>query len=302
MNERINHKTQKIEEEMDSLMKGVEIPKPKYMKYIKQNDLQLKNYSNLKSFIPPMKQLFDISNEEITFDNDFIIKNIEEKNGIYYLNKDKEVYLKVTHLMDPIKVAQEKNDEMKIQNPWNQAYVETLASYIFGKLRSENITPHFNLFYGAFSSIAKTYNFNITDEVESYRMYRWFWNNIEQNKIKINVDGEDKEQVKEIYDEIMVKPEYCLDNKENDCDEIEELKSFGIKESDDLESIESLNSIKTQSTNDSDDSGELNIGDIVYDEVNKVYGKVKSINRQVSPTEVEFDPISEEEAKKTLSK
>jgi len=57
-----------------------------------------------------------------------------------------------------------------------------------------------------------------------------------------------------------------------------------------------------QNSDDSDDSGELNIGDIVYDEVNKVYGKVKSINRQVSPTEVEFDPISEEEAKKTLSK
>lgn len=246
---------------MEGILKGIEIPKPKYIKYTIPNELtKLKNYSNLKTFIPPMKQLFDISGStDITFENDFIIKNIEEKNGSYFLNKHKEVYLKVTHLMDPIKVAQGENDKMKIQNPWNQAYVETLASYIFGKLRSENITPHFNLFYGAFSSVAKNYNFNITDEVESYRMYRWFWNNIEENKIKINVDGEDKEQVKEIYDEIMVKPDYCLDNKESDSDEIEELKSFEIKEStkmDELESIQSLDSIKTESTKESNDTSE----------------------------------------------
>ena len=256
------------------LMKGIELPKPKYMKYTIPNELKnLKNYTNLKTFIPPMKQLFDISGYiDITFDNDFIIKNIEEKNGSYFLNKNKEVYLKVTHLMDPIKVAQEKNDEMKIQNPWNQAYVETLASYIFGKLRSENITPHFNLFYGAFSSIAKTYNYNITDEVESYRMYRWFWNNIEQNKIKINVDSENKEEANEIYDEIMIKPEYCLDNKESDSDEIEELKSYNIQQSSKLESLDSV-SINTESTKDSNSE---NSEDDVDDDEYKVYAQFEN--------------------------
>jgi len=250
MNERINHNLEKMEIQY-GLLKGIEIPKPIYMNYIIPNELtKLKNYSNLKTFIPPMKQLFNDISGNITFENNFIIKHIEEKNGNYYLNKDKEVYLKVTHLMDPIKVAQGHNDEMRIHNPWNQAYVETLASYFFGKLRKENITPHFNIFYGAFSSFAKCYNFNITDEVESYRMYRWFWNNIENNKIKINIEGNNDDCAKEIYDEIMIKPEYCLDNKDNNSDIIEELDNLDLK--DDLESIDSA-SIKTASTKESSD-------------------------------------------------
>ena len=88
MNERINHNLEKMEIQY-GLLKGIEIPKPKYMKYTIPNELQLKNYNNLKTFIPPMKQLFDISGyTDITFENDFIIKNIEEKNGSYFLNKN----------------------------------------------------------------------------------------------------------------------------------------------------------------------------------------------------------------------
>ena len=75
---------------------------------------------------------------------------------------------------------------------------------------------HFNLFYGAFTSIAKTYNYNVSDEIESYRMYRWFWDSVESNSLKINIEGEDPEHAKEMYDEIMVKPEYCLDTKDDD--------------------------------------------------------------------------------------
>ena len=47
--------------------------------------------------------------------NDYVIKSIKEKDGDYFLNKENnEAYLKVTHLMDPIKVAQGQNDEQRI--------------------------------------------------------------------------------------------------------------------------------------------------------------------------------------------
>jgi len=257
MNERSNHNLEKMEIQY-GLFKGIELPKLKYMNYTIPNELtKLKNYYNLNTYIPLMKQLFGDISGDITFENNYIIQKIIEKNGSYYLNNDtKEVYLKVTHLMDPIKVAKGENDDMRKQNPWNQAYVETLASYIFGKLRKEEITPHFNLFYGAFTAFAKCYNFNITDDVESYRMYRWFWNNIENKKIKINIDGEDADYAKEIYDEIMVKPEYCLDNDETKDDSIEELGNLIISDSKDgLESLESA-SIKTDSTKKSSEYDE----------------------------------------------
>ena len=59
--------------------------------------------------------------------------------------------MKVTHLVDPIRYLQEKYNidefEKKINDPCNQAYVETLASYILGRLRKEDVSPHFNLLW-----------------------------------------------------------------------------------------------------------------------------------------------------------
>jgi hypothetical protein len=38
----------------------------------------------------------------------------------------------------------------KIQDPWNQAYVEVMATYALSKLRIQGISPHFNYYYGSF--------------------------------------------------------------------------------------------------------------------------------------------------------
>ena len=243
-----------------SLLRGIQLPSPKCMKIELDDSLKkLKHYKNLETYIPPFKTLFNSSEKNITFDNSYIIKNIVIENDesikgnckINVLEKSEEktidAYLKVTHLVDPIRILQ--NDEKvdivsKIGNPMNQAYVESVASYALGKLRKENISPHFNIFYGAFTSIAETYNFNISDEIQSYRMYKWFWNNVENNTVSIFVDSDDKEGAKEIYDEIMIKPEYCLDRK--DTNEVEELEGLEISESYEVKSLDSA-SIKTES-------------------------------------------------------
>jgi hypothetical protein len=254
---------------VQELLRGVNLPSPKAMKI--EIDKNLENqtyYKNLHTYIPPFKTLFNSEDENITFENSFSIKEITIENTetikgnckIRVLEDSKEktidAYLKVTHLLDPIRVLQKDatlNILSKISNPMNQAYVETVASYALGKLRKENVCPHFNLFYGAFTSIAQTYNFNITDEVESYRMYKWFWNNIENDNVSIFVDGEDKQAVQEIYDEIMIKPEYCLDRKDNT--EIEELDGLEINDSYSIKSVDSA-SIKTESLTTVNESSE----------------------------------------------
>ena len=276
-----------VDKTVCELFRGVKLPEPKSMKIDIDNKLNnLKYYTNLKTYIPPFKTLFNSEEQNITFENSYVIKNITiendetikgnckisvSENGV---DKNIDAYLKVTHLIDPIRVLQ-KDENLdilsKLANPMNQAYVETVASYALGKLCKENISPHFNLFYGAFTSIAQTYNFNISDEVESYRMYKWFWDNVENNNVSIFVDGEDKGSAQEIYDEIMVKPEYCLDRKDNN--EVEELEGLEISESYEIESLDSA-SIKTESVSSEEDSDEDSDDEEDDDEYN-VFIKLK---------------------------
>ena len=252
------------------ILRGVDIPKPTYT----TGDLpvqlkELSYYSNLKTYIPPMKTLFgleDISNQEVWLNNEYKITNVnivneEDRNNckiqVLYKSTAKQIdaYLKVTHLIDPIVYVKKSVDnydytadeemKKKMNDPWNQAYVETIASYCLGKLREENVSPHFNLYYGAFRSVAKKYSYNIADEIESYRMYKWFWNGIEKKIMKIQVDIEDEEERKELYDEIMKKPDYPL---EEDNDEIEVLKCDPI-ETAELHSLDSI-SIETHETSE----------------------------------------------------
>jgi hypothetical protein len=270
------------------LLRGVNLPTPKHMKIDLDNNLkELKYYKNLKTYIPSFKNLFNSEEQNITFENSYIIKNVVIENDetikgnckITVLEDSKEkiieAYLKVTHLIDPICVLQNDdtvNPITKISNPMNQAYVESVASYALGKIRKENISPHFNIFYGAFTSVAETYNFNITDEVESYRMYKWFWNNIETNNVSIFVDGDDKETAKEIYDEVMIKPEYCLDRK--DTNEIEELEGLEINDSYSVISLNSA-SIKSESIQTEEESSDEELSEDEDENEYNVFIKLK---------------------------
>jgi hypothetical protein len=268
-----------------TILRGVTLPTPTFRKVDLSTSLQsMKHYSSLKSTIPPMKQIFNIKNESnILFDNEYTIHNIQftEDNKIkgncvlktMFKNNliDVDSYLKVTHLLDPIHFIKNKYSEEgikeKLENPWNQAYVETMASYALGKLREQDVSPHFNLFYGAYTSVADKYSYNISDEVESYRMYRWFWNGIENEQITIEVEGDDEVIKAELLSEIMVKPEFCIESSNNDDNDlIEELKGVDLESSkNDLESLDSASlttvSAKDDSTNSyaSNDSDDCNV-------------------------------------------
>lgn len=251
---------------LNSILRGVSLPKLKHSEQEISHSLQfLKHYSKIESTIPPMKLLFDISDKpNICFENDCYIEDIRFKldntikgNCSLTLKNGETVesYMKVTHLVDPVHFTQEKYTvekfEKKINDPCNQAYVETFASYLLGKLRKEEISPHFNLFYGGFISIADKYSYNISDEVESYRKYRWFWNSIEKNDIKIEVECDDEVLGAELMSEIMNKPEFCI---ESSNEVVEEL--IPVNEDDESQSIHTLDSVslKTERTDNETES------------------------------------------------
>jgi hypothetical protein len=109
-------------------------------------------------------------------------------------------YCKISHLLDPIRTIQDfyehpekgtRRKSAKLNNPVNQAYVDTLANYLLGQLRQRKISPHFCLFYGGFKGIANKYRYNITEEYDSYRKYKDFWQRRRDGKFKLYVDCDD---------------------------------------------------------------------------------------------------------------
>jgi hypothetical protein len=73
----------------------------------------------------------------------------------------------------------------------NQAYIDTLANYLLGQLRQRNVSPHFCQFYGGWKATADKYRFNITDEFESYRRYKDFWNRKREGKFTLHVEKDE---------------------------------------------------------------------------------------------------------------
>jgi len=116
----------------------------------------------------------------------------------------REAFLKVTHLLDPIRwmkgeysIPKQRGLPWhsktwaaawtKIQDSSNQAYVEVVASYALGRLRDAGISPHFNQFYGAFCATADLYRYNLTEEFSSFRNTRWFWHGQKRGLYRIHV-------------------------------------------------------------------------------------------------------------------
>jgi len=114
--------------------------------------------------------------------------------------KKTKAFCKVSHLLDPVMSIKnyydheekgERRRRYKLNNPMNQAYIDTLANYLLGQLRQRNVSPHFCQFYGGWKATAATYRFNITDEFESYRRYKDFWNRKREGKFTLHVEKDD---------------------------------------------------------------------------------------------------------------
>jgi hypothetical protein len=143
--------------------------------------------------------------------------------------------MKVTHLLDPVKWMQGeytiprraslpahtkswKAAWNKLQDPWNRAYVEALATFALGGLRSSGISPHFNEFYGAYCAISDVYHYNINEDYQSFRNSHWFWKGKEQGMYDLSVINSAIPHMSapdEIIADILTKPD-DIEDEESD--------------------------------------------------------------------------------------
>jgi hypothetical protein len=118
------------------------------------------------------------------------------------------IFIKNCHLIDPLEVL--KGDFCvpdcavlpnyspswirtyeKIQSRDNQAYVDCFANFLLSRLREKDITPHCILFYGAKLGISDSYEYKISDQYESIRNQKWFWNGLHRKNAEIRMDLDD---------------------------------------------------------------------------------------------------------------
>jgi hypothetical protein len=149
-----------------------------------------KGYTDITSLTPILATfLGSLPTKEGALASDTQISQILELGGsgacVLETTKGRiDAYCKVTHLIDPTRTLQNyytnpekgvKRRSKKLATPTNQAYVDGLANYLLGQLRERGISPHFCLSYGSYKAVAGTYRYNITEDYESYRKYRIFW-------------------------------------------------------------------------------------------------------------------------------
>jgi len=151
---------------------------------------------------------------------------------------DIPAFMKVTHLLDPVRWMKGTyslpkqsglpwhhktwtNACNKLQDQWNQAYVETVASYALGRIRDEGISPHFNEFYGAFCARAEIYRYNLTDDFGSMRNARWFWHGQKKGLYKLcmlDTRNPGNPISKEIVDEFLREPSETHSESESESE------------------------------------------------------------------------------------
>lgn len=212
---------------MDTVLRGTKLPSPRFRLAPLPEELRhVRGFSALQTFFPTLTKLYRLSKhqtEGVWLDSKLRIQSLDISgtSGPCRLglvpNLDVSgtaggpateiatpAFLKVTHLLDPVRWMKGlyslpkhtglpwhsktwQTASTKLQDPWNQAYVETMASYALGRLREEGISPHFNNFYGAFCARADTYRYNLTDEFSTYRNARWFWHGQKKGLFKLYV-------------------------------------------------------------------------------------------------------------------
>ena len=241
-------------------LRGIKIPNPRFrLSELSPELLQVNGYKSLQTFFPTLTKLFRIAKwtagSEIWMDTKWrvtaidcsgtsgpcdvkLAENVDAASGPASGTASgpaiKKVFMKVTHLLDPIHWIQGKyalppraglpwhhrswmSTWQKLQDPGNQAYIETICSYALGKIREEGLSPHFNIFYGGFCALANTYRYNLTDDYNSYRHERWLWTGLKRGVFKFKVqyaDDSDNSVTQEELDELL--KEYSSDEESGD--------------------------------------------------------------------------------------
>ena len=235
------------------------LPMPKFLQEdIPEGVRGIYGFRNLQTFFPTLSKVFRVNkyqSAKIAYDlpsklvavdcsggQGFCTVSLQKKDGTV---EDARVFLKVTHLLDPVRWMQGRyslpqeaglpghsktwtSAWHKLQDPWNQAYVEALATYALSSLRTSSVSPHFNQFYGAYCARADKYHYNINDDYESFRNTRWFWNGKDHGLYALSVLNGSTPEVpapEDVLADILSKPDFS-DASETKSEE--ELESINV--------------------------------------------------------------------------
>ena len=283
---------------------------------------QVRGYTSLQTFFPTLSKLFRLTkhtSENIWLDSKWritgidisgtsgpcslrLVKNVDISGSMPVEDKIHPAYLKVTHLLDPVRWMKGQYSlpkqsglpwhnktwaaaSAKLQDSWNQAYVEAIAAYSLGRLNEEGLSPHFNEFYGAFCATADIYRYNLTDEFGSFRNARWFWNGKKNGMFNIHVQGHegpvDDGKLNEILREPSVVESLTDSDQESEsaiskdsvCSEtIDIVDGEGAVDLGDVESLHSDEMSSVSFAEETDDSNDENESDHTF----KIYAEMKN--------------------------
>ena len=276
-------------------LRGMKLPVPHFLTApLPENLKRVHGYSNLQTFFPSLTKVFRLNKfqtENVWFDLPWIIDTIDCSGSQGPCNLVLEskgepqrtvpAFLKVTHLLDPIRWMQghyslPKEAGLpwhsktwtaawhKLQNPWNQAYVEALATYALGRLRKEGVSPHFNEFYGSFCARADKYRYNINEDFSSFRNSRWFWNGRQRGLYTLyitNPDAPSEKVPQDVLDEFLTQPELSDDNSSD------EEVSVNMSEEMEEASLKSMSMDELDYAKEKDDESEVDDMYTVYAEI-----------------------------------
>lgn len=182
------------------------------------------------------------------------------------LKEDTKTFVKCVHLLNPIDMIKEtyicpehpllpqsentwKKTLLKLHSHNNQAYVDTVCNFVLSRFRELDLTPHCVYFYGATTGINKKYQFNVTNEYDTYRQCKWFWRGMKSHNARLTVTNADPDleeipNFQEIYDEITKCPFDDLDNlDDSDTESEDELEPIDSENISDIESVKSVKSV-----------------------------------------------------------
>lgn len=297
---------------MDPRLKGSLLPVPKVLPSSLSKELKLQEgFHDLQTFYPGMG-LFCKANQapdtDMWFDHanriiDILHRDSNKSSGRVSIRiesnqpesganiQDISGFCKITHLLDPVRWLQGKYSLPKhaylpwhqttweaawnkLQDPMNQAYIESLAAYAFGKLRESDVSPHFHFFYGSLCGKADTYSYNITDSYMSYRHARWFWTGQEKQLFQLQFDDNIPDEVKQA---ILEQPDSLDDSSDETSSEASEesLEELACAVENDNQSLHSMEELDIESMPESEEEEEESDEHSDDDEDIEIFADVK---------------------------
>ena len=307
-------------------LRGMTLPSPRFrIAELPKELCQVRGFNSLQTFFPALTKLYRLTKHQtdgVWLDSKWQITGIdisetsgpcqlslvcrEDLSGTTVKTKVHPAFLKVTHLLDPVRWMKGKyslpkesglpwhnktwaNAWSKLQDSWNQAYVETIAAYALGRLRDEGVSPHFNEFYGGFCARAEIYRFNLTDEYDSYRNARWFWQGLKRKLYNLHMlDKNNPSTVVEqsVIDEYLREPSVIESGEDTDSSESlsgsevseEVVDVTGIVESAEVSSLHSdaFSALSFNNEDDNDNDNEIDADELPSDNNYKIYAELRN--------------------------